>query len=56
MLGSASRVTAVAHSAEASYVPPGQNHNGVGQAKHCPKPAVSRDRFSDRPGETHESI
>ena len=56
MLGSASRVTVVAHYAEASCVHPGQKHNGVGHAKHCPKPVVSRDRFSDRPGEPHESI
>ena len=44
----------MAHYAEAFYVAPGQCfrfvHNGVGHAKHCPEPVVSRGQFTDRTG------
>jgi hypothetical protein len=44
----------MAHYAEAFYVAPGQCfrfvHNGVGHAKHCPEPVVSRGTFADGTG------
>ena len=48
------RVVLMAHYAEAFYVAPGQCfrfvHSGVGHAKHCPDPVVSRGQFTDKTG------